>query len=908
MQLAFQAPRVVSVDPLARLRPYQLSAVNGVEAVLGRASSALLVMATGCGKTETAIAIGARHLAANPAGQVVIVAGRRGLVQQFAARVTATTGEQAEIEMGDTRSIHARWIVCSVDSLYDKRLKRANHIKPTLVIVDEAHHAAAASFRTVIKYFAAPTVGLTATPDRSDEVALGEVFDEVAFQYEILDAINDGWLVPVNRFGVKIDSLDFSMVKTTAGDLNQGQLDALMKVEAVAHKTVGVALEHGKGCRRGLLFTTSIENANLLVEVFNHYEKGSAVSVDSRKPQAENDKAFAAHKAGAHKWMVNVGMYTEGMDDPLIDCVVMARPTKSRALYTQCLDEKTQILTDAGWMGIDDDLGDRKIAAYVNGTSEWQTATSIVRRALGGEAMWGISSPHLDIRVTAGHRMIHSVKKGKAKTRSAMTLCRADELPRAFEIPISSIRSTEECRDVSDFDLSFLGMLLSDGGLNRKNNVISLFQTDKYPSVKKLITETLSECGFKFGHKIVSTPTNFGPRNHPLHVWYVSKGKPRGRDSHLTGWARLSDWISSDGKSLTPAYEKLSPRQVGVLISAIDAGNGCKHEPENWIRKTMSICIANHVLADQLQSLLIRSGFRCAIATTSGAKARMLHVTPNKKTWSLMRSSSDGRDTWAVIPSNPNERVWCVSVPAGVIITRRSGKVAVVGNCVGRGTRTLPGIFKPSMGSAERRFAISQSIKPRLLVLDITGTAGRHNLVGPEDVLGGKCSDEVIAAAKRIASKGETSVAGALDEARRLEAIRKRQELREKSQVMVKIGSRLEAVDPFASLGMDVPDGWGQDNRYGFKRPTEAMISFLERKGMQVTPKMTRKQAGELIGKLKERQSNGRCTLKQIAALQRFGFTKCQDWAFSKANAVMNEIAGNGWRITRQRVNELENM
>jgi superfamily II DNA or RNA helicase len=343
LSLFARKPLVIASSAAAMLRDYQAKAAQSVVESLKSLRSVLLVMATGCGKTQVAIAIGERHLNETPLGQVLVLAGRRGLVEQFAERIKLVTGEIAEIEMGERRSVDARWIVASKDSLYDSRLDKRDHIKPTLIVVDEAHHAVAESYQKIVARFPdAKVVGLTATPDRTDELALGQVFEDVPFVYEILDAINDGWLVPVMSHRAILEGLDLSAVKTTAGDLNAKQLDDLMSEEGHVHELVQLSMQHSAGRKRGLVFTTSIVNADHTRDVFNHYAPGSAVSIDSSKSPEDNARAIAAHKAGDAKWLVNVGMYTEGMDDPLIDFIVMGRPTKSRALYAQCSGRGTR--------------------------------------------------------------------------------------------------------------------------------------------------------------------------------------------------------------------------------------------------------------------------------------------------------------------------------------------------------------------------------------------------------------------------------------------------------------------------------------------------------------------------------------------------------------------------------------
>src|SRR5262249_28925153 len=151
------------------------------------------------------------------------------LIRQAADKVQCILGETPEIEMGELRATgggpglwgggHSRVVVTSVQTMCrPNRLERFAAPKFGLVIVDEAHHATAACYRRVLDHYkrkpAVRVLGVTATPDRADEEALGQVFDSVAFTYEIPDAIRDGWLVPIEQQFVVVENLDFSAVKT----------------------------------------------------------------------------------------------------------------------------------------------------------------------------------------------------------------------------------------------------------------------------------------------------------------------------------------------------------------------------------------------------------------------------------------------------------------------------------------------------------------------------------------------------------------------------------------------------------------------------------------------------------------------------------------------------------------------
>ena len=143
-----------------------------------------------------------------------------------------------DIEMGELRAQETIWnqspvVVSSIQTQCAgrgkwKRMKKFDPKKFGLIIIDEAHHATSESYRKVIEWYRQnPDVrilGVTATPDRADQMALGEVFDTVAYEYGIREGIEHGWLCPIRQRLVNVGSLDFSACRTTAGDLNGADL------------------------------------------------------------------------------------------------------------------------------------------------------------------------------------------------------------------------------------------------------------------------------------------------------------------------------------------------------------------------------------------------------------------------------------------------------------------------------------------------------------------------------------------------------------------------------------------------------------------------------------------------------------------------------------------------------------
>lgn len=306
-----------------------------------------------CGKTVVF-----SHVAdtMGPRGRILVIAHREELVMQAAAKLEAVTGHKPEIEMADRAANESTFfgqsqiVVASVQTLNasnQSRLKKFNPDTFSLVVTDEAHHATAVTYRRVYDYFhqnqSLKHLGVTATPDRADEEALGQVFDSVAFDYEISDAVKDGWLVPINQRSVEVASLDYSNVKTTAGDLNQKDLAAVLEYEKNLHEIARPTVELTAG-RKTLVFAASVAHAERLSEIFNRHQAGMARWVCGETPKDQRREILRSYSAGQFSMLVNVGVFTEGFDEPGVECVALARPTKSRALFAQMVGRGTRPL------------------------------------------------------------------------------------------------------------------------------------------------------------------------------------------------------------------------------------------------------------------------------------------------------------------------------------------------------------------------------------------------------------------------------------------------------------------------------------------------------------------------------------------------------------------------------------
>lgn len=353
-----------------KLRKYQQEAVDNTLEAFKDNQAVLVVMATGLGKTVVY-----SHTVKSfvPKGRVMMLAHREELITQGQDTMQRVTGVEADIEMGDQWAMNAfiksEIVVSTIQTQIagmegDGRMTRFDPNEFSLLIVDEAHHAVAQSYQKVIKHYQQnphlKVLGLTATPDRSDELALGKIFTAVSYEYDIRNAIDDGWLVPIDQMTVEVKSLDFSKMRTTAGDLNGKDLAQQMEFEENLHGIASPTIEL-VGDRKALVFAASVGQAERLTEILNRHKANSAEFICGKTPKEYRRKLLADYAAKRFQYLVNVGCMTEGFDDASIDVVVMARPTESRCLYTQMAGRGTRPLDEiATLLGQYDDADDRK--------------------------------------------------------------------------------------------------------------------------------------------------------------------------------------------------------------------------------------------------------------------------------------------------------------------------------------------------------------------------------------------------------------------------------------------------------------------------------------------------------------------------------------------------------------------
>jgi superfamily II DNA or RNA helicase len=370
------------------LRPYQEQAVLAVEACLAKGEDPLVVLPTGTGKTTVFSELVRRELARNArlgsGASIVVMAHRRELVTQAASRIASWAMVDVAIEMAEQRATPGRDpVICaSVDSLA-LRLDAYPPGSVSLLIVDEAHHAAASRYRAVARQFGCPVVGVTATPERSDREALA--FSTVAFQYDILTAIADGYLVPVESISLDVA---LNVAAIGEGDISD-EAAAVALSESVGAWSKGLAQAAGQ--RPTVVFMPSVALVFECVEILRSLGL-AAEGASAQTPVAEREAILRRYAHRQTQFIVNCGLWTEGWDAPHTECVAIGRVTKNRTLYAQMMGRglrpspgKTHCLV-IDIAGSGEGLGLADVTAVLCGSWGNEVAETARKRAREGQS------------------------------------------------------------------------------------------------------------------------------------------------------------------------------------------------------------------------------------------------------------------------------------------------------------------------------------------------------------------------------------------------------------------------------------------------------------------------------------------------------------------------------------------
>lgn len=336
-----------------QLRDYQSEAVEAVENAAERGvRRPLVALPTGTGKTVVF-----SELIRRRGGRAIVIAHREELIEQACQKLLMVSpGLEVGVVKAEQDNYAAPVVVASIQTLSrPSRMERLVGRGAQLglaqepirtVVIDEAHHAAARTYREAVAQLGGfdleqgpLVVGVTATPERGDRVGLGAVFEEIVYRRELLEMMQAGYLCDLRAVRVQVE-VDLDQIRAREGDFAEDELGrALVESSAPEHALVAYR-QHAEG-RKALVFTPTVELARLMAQAFS--EAGIAAGLlTGGTPHQERVATLASFRSGGIQVLANCTVLTEGYDEPSVECLIMARPTKSRPLYLQMIGRGTR--------------------------------------------------------------------------------------------------------------------------------------------------------------------------------------------------------------------------------------------------------------------------------------------------------------------------------------------------------------------------------------------------------------------------------------------------------------------------------------------------------------------------------------------------------------------------------------
>ena len=354
------------------LRPYQREAIEAIVAARRSGLRRMVVcLPTGAGKTVIF-----SELARMARRQVLVLAHREELLVQAREKIARALADQGggavvAIEQGAQRAPEdAKVLVCSIRSLHEARLAgilRTRAKSLGLVVYDECHHAAADDNQRVLRQLGAfddawdgTLLGFTATTARGDGKGLDQVFDRIVYTRTLPQMIADGYLCPLRgyRIATSADLTHLCSREAPRDDPRDAPRDAFggggggsdfredELAEAIdledRNALVARSIQELARDRRTIVFCVGVNHARNLSRSLNVVGVPAGI-VHGAMPSDQRAQVLADFRAGRIQALTNVGVLTEGFDDPGVSCVAMARPTRSEGLYAQCVGRGTRL-------------------------------------------------------------------------------------------------------------------------------------------------------------------------------------------------------------------------------------------------------------------------------------------------------------------------------------------------------------------------------------------------------------------------------------------------------------------------------------------------------------------------------------------------------------------------------------
>ena len=595
-------------------------------------------------------------------------------------------------------------VVASMQTLH-RRLDRIPNNWFDIMVCDEAHLFGSNTFVKSVNYFDVKLrLGLTATPHRTDGMMMGDIFDKIVYEYGIDKGIEDGFLCELDAKRIA-SNVNIDKVRTTAGEFNQKDLEVLVNTRERNNLIVNKYNEYAAG-RQFIAYCVDVQHARDLNDAF--LEKGFKTNF------IVGDENLTPNRRGLIAQLKNKEI------DGLTNCMVL------------CLDESTEILTTKGWTKIDEMTYQHEVANFdeTNGKIFFDYPKFIVKRQRElGEKMVSLKSPFKDIRVTSNHQMLFKNRtQNKWRKTDAKNLVNRKEIeipvcgiaePRKVSLPIPYLYSKQE-----------YNRAISANSFNlRRNNKLSIEQSkivakqrlDEKLKMKHSNPDELSfdECrfiGFWLGDGSKWLEENHLRYNLSQSVVYpniiqwiddllfkiglhsikrkkkAEKSKPNSSDSFTwelsrgtgcgeqkrNGVFHLEPYLDKNGNLL----EYFNEQQFSAFIEGFWFADGNHLKRKTMPKTRCMIYNSNLELFNKIQAIGVTRGYRMTIQKMSLPKKEH-HKQLYTLSFNKQNVFSIGTKYFQIEDKFIEERVWCVTSTTGNIVTRRNNHVTIMGNTTG---------------------------------------------------------------------------------------------------------------------------------------------------------------------------------------------------------------------------------
>ena len=316
-----------------KLFDYQEDMKERIEKALRLHRSVMAQMPTGTGKTYLLTAVIDSFVSNNPMEKVWIVAHRRELVSQIDETVRkfhSYSASNTSSLLSSVKAMSIQWLIRHYDEIEEE---------PGMIVIDEAHHALAKTYKEMWERFPKATfLGLTATPCRLNGKGFTDLFDVLVQSWSVPEFISKGRLATYDFMSIKSDGvtqrlIDSLQKRGADGDYQNKEMDMLLNKKPSIERLYRSLEEFGKD-RKGIVYAINISHAQKITKLYQEHGV-KAIAIDSKTPATERQQDIEAFKKGDIQVLVNVDIFSEGFDCPDVEFVQLARPTLSLAKYLQ---------------------------------------------------------------------------------------------------------------------------------------------------------------------------------------------------------------------------------------------------------------------------------------------------------------------------------------------------------------------------------------------------------------------------------------------------------------------------------------------------------------------------------------------------------------------------------------------